>query len=116
MAINAEQAIGASESNGGSTRLEVVVSPRFKAGDRIRTRKINPVGHTRLPQYLRGCVGVVAADMGVFIFPDTHAHGGNQKPQHVYSVRFNAKEVWGREGGERDTLVVDVWDDYMDPA
>jgi hypothetical protein len=31
-------------------------------------------------------------------------------------VKFSAKEVWGREGGERDFIVVDVWDDYMDPA
>ena len=116
MAISAEQAIRASNSNGGSTRLEVDVAPRFAVGDRVRVRNINPRGHTRLPQYLRGCVGVIAQDFGVFIFPDTHAHGGNQKPQHVYSVRFSAKEVWGREGGERDTLMVDVWDDYMDPA
>lgn len=116
MAISAEQAIGASNSSGGSTRLDVVVAPRFKVGDRIRTQKINPSGHTRLPQYLRGCVGVVAEDLGVFVFPDTHAHGGDQKAQHVYSVRFSAKDVWGREGGARDTLVVDMWDDYMDPA
>jgi nitrile hydratase len=116
MAITAAQALAASASDGGSTRLEVDVAPRFAAGDRIRTRNINPRGHTRLPLYLRNCVGVVAADLGVFVFPDTHAHGGDQKPQHVYSVHFSAKDVWGREGGERDTLVVDMWDDYMDPV
>ena len=114
MAINAAQAIGASNSRGGSTKLDVEVAPRFAVGQRIRVRKINPGGHTRMPHYLRCCEGVITQDFGVFVFPDTHAHGGNQKPQHVYSVRFTAKEVWGREGGERDVLLVDVWDDYMD--
>ena len=80
MAITAAQALAASASDGGSTRLEISVAPRFAAGDRIRTRNINPRGHTRLPLYLRNCVGVVAADLGVFVFPDTHAHGGDQNP------------------------------------
>ena len=54
MSINAAQAIGASNSRGGSTKLDVEVAPRFAAGQRIRVRKINPAGHTRMPQYLRG--------------------------------------------------------------
>lgn len=115
MAINAEQALAATLV-GASARVDADVAPRFKAGDRIRVRNINPRGHTRLPRYLRDKVGVVTVDFGVFAFPDTHAHGLGEKPQHVYSVKFSAREVWGREGGERDFLVVDVWDDYMDPA
>ena len=115
MAINVEQALAATKV-GASARVDADVAPRFKVGDRIRVRNINPRGHTRMPRYLRGHVGVVERDFGVFCFPDTHAHGGGEKPQHVYSVRFNGKELWGREGGERDCVVVDVWDDYMDLA
>ena len=115
MAITAEQALGAALA-GASARVDAPVAPRFKAGDRIRVRNINPRGHTRMPRYLRGCVGVVVEDYGVFAFPDTHAHGQGEKPQHVYSVKFTARELWGREGGERDCVVVDVWDDYMDQA
>ena len=115
MAINPEQALAATLV-GASARVEVDLAPRFKVGERVRVLNLNPRGHTRLPRYLRGKCGVVERDYGVFAFPDAHAHGAGEKPQHVYSVKFSAREVWGREGGERDYLVVDVWDDYMDPA
>jgi hypothetical protein len=115
MAINAEQALGAALA-GASARVDVEMAPRFRIGQRIRMRNINPRSHTRMPRYLRDKVGVIERDYGVFAFPDAHAHGQGEAPQHVYSVKFSAKEVWGREGGERDFLVVDVWDDYMDPA
>ena len=94
-----------------------VARRRQEAGcDRIATRNINPPTHTRLPRYVRGKHGEIAEDYGVFVFPDTHAHGGGEKPQHVYSVRFSARELWGPNASERDTLYVDIWDDYMDPA
>ena len=70
--------------------------------------------HTRLPGYLRGKIGIIEQDYGVFAFPDTHAHGLGEKPQHCYSVRFTAQEVWGPSASDRDTLRVDLFDDYMD--
>jgi nitrile hydratase len=97
-------------------RLADAVAPRFKADDRVVTRKINPPGHTRLPRYARGRQGVIAHDRGVFIFPDTHAAGLGPKPQHLYSVRFTARELWGPEAGARDAVHIDLWDDYLDPA
>jgi len=115
MAINVEQALAATLV-GASARVDAPVAPRFKVGERVRVRNINPRGHTRMPRYLRDKQGVIERDYGVFAFPDTHAHGQGEKPQHVYCVKFSAKEVWGREGGERDFVVVDVWDDYMEPA
>jgi len=115
MAINTEQALAATLV-GASARVDVDMAPRFKVGDSICVLNLNPRGHTRLPRYLRGKRGVIERDYGVFAFPDAHAHGQGEKPQHVYSVKFSAKEVWGREGGERDFVVVDVWDDYMVPA
>ena len=101
---------------GVSARVVADVAPRFRAGDRIRVRNHNPATHTRLPGYLRGKLGTVEKDYGVFIFPDTHAHGLGEKPQHCYSVRFAARELWGATAPERDTLRVDVFDDYADPA
>ncbi len=103
-------------AQGATTRLDVEVKPRFKVGDEIVVRNINPTGHTRLPQYLRSKRGVVERDHGVFIFPDTNAHRQGEKPQHVYSVRFSSVELWGREGSTKDSCIVDVFDDYMDPA
>jgi nitrile hydratase len=101
-------------ATGASARVAEHVAPRFRVGDRVRVRNHNPTTHTRLPGYLRGKRGTVEKDYGVFAFPDTHAHGLPEKPQHCYSVRFTARELWGDNASERDTLRVDVFDDYMD--
>jgi nitrile hydratase len=106
-------------ATGASARAHVEVAPKFKVGDRIRVVNINPTTHTRLPGYLRGKLGVVEFDYGVFEFPDTHAHaheGVAERPQHCYRVRFTAREVWGPTANPVDSLRVDVFDDYLQPA
>jgi nitrile hydratase len=103
-------------ANRRAARLDDPVPPKFKAGDAVVGRSMNPPGHTRVPRYVRGRRGVIDRDHGVFIFPDTHAAGLGQKPQHVYSVRFAARELWGPDGHPRDAVYVDLWDDYLDPA
>ncbi len=101
---------------GGPARSPDKVSPRFSIGARVVARNINPVGHTRLPRYARGRRGVIDRDHGVFIFPDTNAMGQGPKPQHLYSVRFSGRELWGAQGSERDAVYVDLWDDHLDPT
>lgn len=115
MAINAQQALAATKA-GASARVDQPVSPRFRSGERVRIRNINPAGHTRMPRYIRGKVGVIERDYGVFLFPDAHAAGQGEKPQHIYVVRFAARELWGPQGRDTDSMLVDVWDDYMDLA
>jgi nitrile hydratase subunit beta len=95
---------------------DVPVVPRFHVGQRVRARNINPTGHTRLPRYVRGKLGTVYLDHGVYTFPDTNAHFLGEKPQHVYSVRFAARELWGEQVAPQDSVYVDMWDDYLEPA
>ena len=102
------------ESKGA--RADADVAPRFRVGDRVRTRNINPTGHTRLPRYARRREGVVDNDYGVFVFPDTRAAFQGDKPQHLYSVRFSARELWGEDADADDRVYLDLWDDYLDPA
>jgi nitrile hydratase subunit beta len=97
-------------------RLDDAVPPKFKRGDPVLTHNDHPVGHTRLPRYARGRRGVVDRDHGVFIFADTHAMARDKKPQHCYSVRFAARELWGAGASARDSVYVDLWDDHLDPA
>jgi nitrile hydratase subunit beta len=101
---------------GVSARVAEDIRPRFKPGDRIVAREMHPVGHTRLPRYVRGRHGIIDRDHGVFVFPDTHAAGQGKQPQHCYSVRFAARELWGSDASPRDAVFVDLWDDYLDPA
>jgi nitrile hydratase len=97
-------------------KRDVQLSPSFQAGQRVRARNINPVSHTRLPRYARGKVGMIDRDHGVFVFPDTNAHFLGEKPQHLYSVRFAARELWGEQAPQKDSVYLDMWDDYLDPA
>jgi nitrile hydratase subunit beta len=99
-----------------SARRDVPVAPRFHVGDCVRARNINPVAHTRLPRYARGKIGIVVRDHGVFVFPDTNAEFAGEKPQHVYSVRFAARELWGDQASPRDCVHIDMWDDYLERA
>ena len=96
-----------------SARRPVEVSPRFQVGQRVRARNINPIGHTRLPRYARAKSGTIDRDHGVFLFPDTNAHYLGEKPQHVYSVRFSARELWGDQAKPQDAVYIDMWDDYL---
>ena len=103
-------------AKGAPTSRNVPVAPRFQSGQRVHARNINPVGHTRLPRYARGKTGTVERDHGVFVFPDTNAHFLGEKPQHVYSVRFGARELWGERAAPQDSVYLDIWDDYLEPA
>ena len=90
------------------------VQPLFKVGQRVRARNINPASHTRLPRYARGRTGTVMRDHGVYSFPDTNAHFLGEKRQHVYSVRFASRELWGEGASPRDFVHIDMWDDYLE--
>ena len=90
------------------------VPPQFKVGQRVRGRNMNPTGHTRLPRYARGKLGIITLDHGVYLFPDTNAHFQGEKRQHVYSVRFTARELWGVNASPRDSVHLDMWDDYLE--
>ena len=100
---------------GGSARA--ADSPfRFRAGDRVRVRNRHPQGHTRAPRYVRGCTGTIERRQGTFVFPDAHAHGKGPQPQPLYSVRFSAAELWGKEGDPRSSVYVDLWEHYLEPV
>lgn len=103
-------------SRGIPSSRDPAIRPLFKVGQRVRARNINPTGHTRLPRYARGKTGVIDRDHGVYLFPDTNAHFQGEKRQHVYSVRFAARELWGNSASSRDTVYVDMWDDYLERA
>ncbi len=94
----------------------VPVAPRFKTGQSVRARNIHPIGHTRLPRYARGKRGAIVRNYGAFVFPDTDVHSLGEKPQHVYSVRFAARELWGEQASPRDSVYVDMWEDYLERA
>jgi nitrile hydratase subunit beta len=109
-------AVGPMVGKGAPTNRDVPATPRFQTGQRVRGRNLNPAGHTRLPRYARGKLGTIERDYGVFVFPDTNAHERGENPQHVYSVRFMARELWGDQAPATDSVYLDMWDSYLEPA
>ena len=88
----------------------------FAVGDRVRTRLINPMGHTRLPRYARGRNGTIAAIRGVHVFPDTNSARRDENPQWLYAVAFDARALWGEEARDGDEVLIDLWEPYLERA
>lgn len=101
---------------GGSIAMPTDRPVRFSEGQRVVARNIHPATHTRLPRYVRGKVGTVLRNLGSFGFADTRAHGLGDLPQHAYAVRFEGAVLWGPDAGPRDCVILDMYDDYLDPA
>jgi nitrile hydratase len=48
------------------------------------------------------------------VFPDTRAHRRSEHPQHVYSVRFAARELWGEEAEPETFVHLDCFESYLE--
>jgi hypothetical protein len=87
------------------------VAERFAPGTRVRTSRVDPPHHTRLPRYARGAVGTVIEAEGRHPLPDDRARGVVSAEQPVYAVRFDAHELFG-EG--RHAVTLDLWESYLE--
>jgi len=102
--------------SGGPGNLRTLETPpAFAVGDAVRTRDLDPVGHTRLPRYVRRRTGTVTAILPAQVFPDSAAHFLGEDPQHVYAVEFASDELWG-PGAEPFGLTIDLYESYLEPA
>ncbi|WP_026621683.1 nitrile hydratase subunit beta [Ensifer sp. WSM1721] len=103
-------------AKGGPCDRPVDQAPRFAVGDTVRTKNFNPKTHTRLPRYARAKVGLVEAVQGSFVFPDDNAHGKGENPQWLYTVVFDAGEIWGEGADPTLTVSIDAWESYLERA
>jgi nitrile hydratase len=91
----------------------VDTAPAFNVGERVRAKDMSPPGHTRLPGYIRGHTGVVELIQPAAVLPDTNAHFQGENPQHVYSVRFDSRELWGADT-ESFAVTVELYESYLE--
>jgi len=89
---------------------------RFKPGDKVRTKNINPQTHTRLPRYARDKVGTVELIHGCHAFPDSVATDKGDDPQWLYTVVFDGAEIWGADADPTLTISIDAFEPYLEPA
>lgn len=89
-------------------------SGRFAIGDNVKAVNRHIPGHTRLPRYVRGHTGAIVKDNGNQLLPDTHAQTGEVVMQRLYTVAFDARNLWGSEANPRDSVRLDLWESYLD--
>jgi nitrile hydratase beta subunit len=106
-------AVAAALAAGSPTERAASAAARFAPGDVVRARTMNPPGHTRLPRYVRGRTGMVVSVHGAHVYPDTHARDGDPCPQWLYTVRFDAAELWGPDT-TASCVHVDAWEPYLE--
>ncbi len=103
-------------SRGAPTRRESHGTARFRCGERVRTRSLPVAHHTRLPGYLRGKTGVIERIHGVHVFADSHAQGLGENPEWLYTVVFEAPQVWGPGADAGDSVSFEAWQPYLERA
>lgn len=108
--------VAATLGKGSPTNREPSRPARFVPGIRVRARNIHPHTHTRLPRYVRGHVGTVQLVHGCHVFPDANARGLGEDPQWLYTVSFDARELWGPDADPTSTVSVDAFEPYLEPA
>jgi nitrile hydratase subunit beta len=90
---------------------------KFAPGDRVRARNINPAGHTRLPRYARGRIGIIESIRGCHVFPDAAATSGRGDEAHwLYTVVFDSRELWGDAADPALKVSIDAWEPYLESA
>jgi nitrile hydratase len=109
-----EAAARSVEATGASTPLAPAPDARFGPGDAVRVRRMRPDGHTRSPRYARGVVGVVETVRGLDAFPDIGPYAGPDEP--VYAVAFSSDDLFGPSPEGRWTVLLDLFDSYLEPA
>ena len=112
--INRDQAIQADRA-ANQFNVEIAQPAVFRIGDRVITQSNGNKFHTRLPSYARGKAGVVIEHHGAHIFPDDSAQG-REVGRHLYTVRFDASELWSEAGERKDRVFLDLWEDYLESA
>jgi nitrile hydratase len=113
--LSAEQ-VGPALAAGTRYERQPSAPALFAVGDAVRMRVVNPPTHTRLPRYVRGKIGTVERVHGVFVLPDTNAHGLGESPQWLFTVRFRGDELWGAEADPTLSVSVDAWESYLEPV
>jgi len=108
--------VPATLARGSPTVRAPATAARFRLGERVRTYAGEVPHHTRLPRYVRGKAGTVERVHGVHVFADAHATGRGEMPHWLYTVAFDAHELWGDGAAPGLRVSVDAWEPYLSAA
>jgi nitrile hydratase beta subunit len=110
-----DDVLAASRHGNYSFEVTTDVKPRLAVGDTVTTKRIMTADHTRLPAYARNAKGKVIAHHGAHLLPDKGAHGIHEG-EHLYTVSFTTRELWGEDANPRDSVMLELWESYLVPT
>jgi len=90
--------------------------PIFATGDKVRIGGRSPVGHYRVPHYLRGKHGVIASVIEpAALDNEQEAYGRNAgAKRHYYRVVIPMTEIWtDYHGSPRDGLYIEIFETWL---
>lgn len=91
--------------------------PIFEVGATVRVLTRSPIGHYRVPIYLRGRTGTVQKVLSPMQIDNERegygANGGGKR--HYYRISFDLTELWpGYAGSPRDKLNIEVFENWLE--
>ena len=91
--------------------------PSFKVGDTVKVSVRFPVGHYRVPTFIRGKQGVVEAVIEpAAINNEEEGFGRNAgSKRHYYRITFALKDIWaGYAGSPNDALLIEIFETWLE--
>ena len=94
------------------------MTPSFNISDRVRVMADVPNGTNRTPFFIREKQGVVVYYHGPAGNPRDLSYGGSGEPKiPLYSVSFHMAHLYDQDPEfVRDRILVDVWEDWLEPV
>lgn len=114
--LKAEQ-VDLALARGTPSNRQLNTPAKFQLGQQVRAINFQPQGHTRLPRYVRGKTGTIVMLHGAHVLPDIHSKGNDAAhdiAQYLYTVEFDAQELWGQQANPLDRMSVDAWESYLE--
>jgi nitrile hydratase len=93
-------------------------TPNFRPGQRVRVLERFPLGHYRVPLYLRGRTGVVERLVQPAIDNEEEGFGRNAGVhRHYYRIAVPMVDIWANyAGGRQDRLYIEVFETWLEDA
>lgn len=91
-------------------------TPSFKPGERVRVAERFPIGHYRVPLYLRGKTGLVERLVQPAVDNEEEGFGRNAgQRRHYYRIAVPMSEIWrDYAGSRRDSLRIEVFETWLE--
>jgi hypothetical protein len=91
-------------------------TPVFQPGEQVRVAERFPIGHYRVPLYLRGKAGVIERLVQPAVDNEEEGFGRNAGlKRHYYRIAVPMTSIWREYGGARqDQLYIEVFETWLE--